>query len=312
MPEPVEHFESTRYDGATLNSQRSLGDRLLGMAADGPGGRDPAVRLETLGTVLLVHASVETWFALVELDTRATGIVVLAAIYTALLALGLMPRFRRLALGAAAAVTLAQIVWTFPFVANHTFLRLFALGLLALPVPGSLAERRLAHAALGWLTAIVLFYTGFQKLVHGTYFQGQYLGYMVSLTDRFGGVFQGLLPAQEFIRLKGIGTPVPGAGPYAVDGIVFVVLSNLVYLVEMALGVALLWRRTRVAAISLILAMIVLIELGARELFFGVLFCNLVLVMHPRDLGRALLPVSIGLYVLALLLMAFGWGGTLS
>lgn len=286
-------------------------DRLLEQGSD-VSKSDPAVRLETLGIVLLVHGCAETWFALFELDGGATGIVLLATAYTALLALGLVARHRRLALGLAAVVTLGQIVWSFPFVANHTFLRLFALGLLALPSPQSRRERRLIHATLGWLTAIVLFYTGFQKLVHGTYFQGQYLGYMISLTDRFGGLFEGLVPAREFARLKAIGSPVPGAGPYAVNDAVFVVLSNLIYVVEMTLGIGLLWRRARVAAIWAALGLIVLIQLGARELFFGVLFCNLVLVLHPRDIGRTLLPLSAGLYTLALLLMALGWKGILS
>lgn len=270
------------------------------------------MRLHALGAILLLHSCVETWFWMLELERIVAGVVLLAAAYTALLAVGLVPRFRRIALGVTAGVTALQMIWTFPFIANHTFLRLFALALLVLANPGSLRERRLVHAALGWMTAIVLFYTGFQKLAYGTYFQGQYLAYMISLTDRFARVFEWFVPLGEFSRLKAIGPPVPGAGPYTVDGAAFLALSNLVYVVEIALAAGLVWWRTRRLAIWITLMLIVFIQLGARELFFGLLFCNLVLVLHPRDVSRRLLPIMAGIYVLALLLKLFGWGGLIT
>lgn len=295
-----------------MDAPRNLADRTLRLASDSDAESDPAVRLHTLGTVLLLHSCIETWFWMLELDTVVAGVVLLATAYTVLLAVGLVPRFRRIALVLTAAATLLQLIWTFPFVANHTFLRLFALGLLLLADPLSLRERRLVHAALGWTAAIVLFYTGFQKLVYGTYFQGQYLAYMISLTDRFAQVFEWIVPPDELGRLKAIGEPVPGAGPYTVAGVGFLALSNLVYVVEIGLAFGLLWWRSRRPAIWMTLALILVIQLGARELFFGLLFCNLVLVMHPRDAGRKLLPVTAGMYLLALLLEIFGWGGTLS
>ena len=89
-------------------------------------------------------------------------------------------------------------------------------------------------------------------------------------------------------------------------------MSNLVYLVEIGLAAGLLWWRTRVPAIWMTLALIVFVELGAREVFFGLLFCNLVLVLHPRDISRRLAPIVAGMYVLALLLKVGGWGGLIS
>jgi len=282
---------------------------VLELATDRRPDGDPAVRLHTLGTILLLHSCIETWFWVLELETAVGGVVLLGAIFTVLLILGLVPRFRRIALGLTAGALAVQLIWTFPHIANHTFLRLFALALLVLADPGSLRERRLVHAALGWTAAIVLFYTGFQKMLYGTYFRGQYLAYMVSLTERFSSVFEGLIPVGELNRLTAIGPPVPGAGPYSVDGMAFLLLANMVYMVEMGLAAGLLWPRTRRPAIWMTLALIVFIQLGARELFFGMLFCNLVLVLHPRDVGRRLLPVSVGIYVIALGLKAIGWGG---
>ncbi len=287
-------------------------DRVLELGGDPSERGDPDVRLHTLGLVLLLHSCVETWFWTLDLERFALGVTLLAGSYTACLAVGLSPRYRRLALGSAATVALVQVLWTFPFVANHTFLRALALGSLAFVGLDSLRDRRLAHAALGWMAVVVLFYTGFQKLAYGTYFQGQYLGCMASLTDRFGRVFEWVVPAAEFTRLKGIGEPVPGAGPYAVHGPAFVVLSNLVYIAEIGLAFALLLPRTRRAAVWATLGLIFFIQLGAREVFFGLLFCNLILVLHPRDVNRKLLPLTAGLYLLALLLKLSGWGGTLS
>jgi hypothetical protein len=287
-------------------------DRVLWLGTDSDSKRDPLVRLQTLGTILLLHAAVESWFWMLELDTFVGGVAALAGVYTILLGIGFVPRLRRLALALAATVTALQLAWTFPYIANHTYLRLLALGLLALPGPGSLRERRLAHAALGWTAAIVLFYTGFQKLVYGTYFQGQYLAYMISLTDRFGHVFEWLVPAGEWTRLKAIGEPVPGAGPYTVDGTAFLALSNLVYVLEIGLAAGLIWCRTRRAAIWMTLGLIVLVQFGAREVFFGLLFCNLVLTLHPRDVSRAMVPVSAAIYLTALLLKWVGWGGLIS
>ena len=295
-----------------MDAHRSFVDRLLELASDSQPERNPAVRLHTLGTILLLHSCIETWFWVLELEAVVAGVVLLATAYTALLAVGLAPRFRRVALGLTAGVTVLQLIWTFPYIANHTFLRLFALGLLVLADPKSLRERRLVHAALGWMIAIVLFYTGFQKVAYGTYFQGQYLAYMVSLTDRFAQAFEWLVPLGELSRLKAIGSPVPGAGPYTVDGMAFLALTNLVYVVEMGLAAGLLWWRTRIPAIWMTLALIVLIQLAARELFFGLLFCNLVLALHPRDVSRKLLPIGAGIYVLALLLKLLGWGGLIT
>ena len=125
-------------------------------------------------------------------------------------------------------------------------------------------------------------------------------------------MFAWIVPPGELNRLKAIGSPVLGAGTYTVDGTVFLALSNLVYVVEMSLAAGLLWRRTRVPAIWMTLGLIVVVEVGARELFLGLLFCNLVLVLHPRDVGRRLLPFVAAIYVLALLSKLLGWGGLIS
>lgn len=275
-------------------------------------GEDPSGLLRALGTLVLCHGSVEGWFWVLELERAPAAVVVFALLHTLLFAIGFAPGMRRPALAMAAGVLLVQVVWTFPYVANHTFLRLLVLGLLAFPRVRSEDEQRLVQAALGWIAVIVLFYTGFQKLLYATYFRAEYLGYMVGLTDRFAAAFEYLVPAGEWERLRAIGEPVPGAGPYRVDAPLFVALSNLVYLVEMGLAAGLLWRRTRALSVAGTLTLIVLIEVGAREVFFGLMFCSLILLLEPRGLLRRLVPVILALYVLVLAAGLFGWPGLLT
>jgi hypothetical protein len=61
-------------------------------------------------------------------------------------------------------------------------------------------------------------------------------------------------------------------------------------------------------AIWLTLGMLLVVELGAREVFFGLLFGHLLLALHPEDLNRRLLPFSLAVYALALLAKVTGWG----
>ena len=291
------------------DTRENFVDRLLGLGSDPLPGRDPGVRLQALTAVLLVHACVETWSWVFELQSIVAGVVLLAIGFTASAGLWLVRGWRRTALLLAAAVTAIQIGATFPYVANHTFLRLIVMLLLAVPNPQALRESRLVHAAIGWTTAIVLFYTGFQKILYGTYFHGQYLAYMISFTDRFKSAFAWLVPQAELTRLRAIEAPVPGSGPFTVDAPVFLILSNLVYVAEIALAVGLLWPRTRRMAIWLTIGMLFVIELSAREVFFGLMFTHLLLALHPEDLNRRLLPLSLAVYALALLAKITGWEG---
>ena len=73
----------------------------------------------------------------------------------------------------------------------------------------------------------------------------------------------------------------------------------------------LLQRRTRTLAAAVTIAFMALIQSGARELFFGSLFVNLVLLFYDRDVNRKLLPLF-GLLLATLvavrLWLAPGWG----
>jgi hypothetical protein len=171
--------------------------------------------------------------------------------------------------------------------------------LLAVAGRGS-AGAPLVLAGLRWLAAIVLFHTGLQKLLYGHYFAGDFLAFMVGRGDRFADLFRWVLPSAEVARLAGYDALRSGAGPYRVGEPLFVALSNAVWIAELVLPLGLLARRTRGLAAAAAAALVLAIQLGAREAGFALLFVNLLLLSGPPRLARALLPVFGALLVWAL------------
>ncbi|MEE8508984.1 MAG: hypothetical protein V3T07_07965 [Myxococcota bacterium] len=216
---------------------------------------------------------------------------------------------------AAALLLLVEIAITVPVTANHVFLELLCLALLSVLDERDEREAELLLAAFRWLIGIFFFYTGLQKLLYGYYFDGQFLAYMAGTEDRFAALFGLIIPEEELARLQsynellvrpGVYRPRIGAGPYRIDSILFVVLSNSVYLFEMLAGVLLLARRTRAVAAVAAIGFVVMIELGARELTFGVLMVNLLLLFLPGAWIKRLLPAFF-LFYLYLVMHKLDW-----
>ena len=141
---------------------------------------------------------------------------------------------------------------------------------------------------------MIWFYSGFQKMIIGTYFDGSFFAYLVSTEPRFKEAFQWILSEGEFLRVSTLRPP----GPYGFESWLPVVLSNLVYVSEMAVGILLLIKRARLLGFLGGMALIVAIEVVAREMFFGILFVNLQLLYAPKDWNRKLLPLTYASYVL--------------
>ena len=215
----------------------------------------------------------------------------------------------------ASVLLLVEITITVPFTANHVFLEFLCLALLSVLDERDEREAELLLPAFRWLVGIFFFYTGLQKVLYGYYFDGQFLAYLAGTEDRFAAVFRLIIPADELARLQsynelllrpGVFRPRIGAGPYHVDSVLFVVVSNSVYLFEMLAGILLLVRRTRVLAAVASIAFVVMIQLGARELTFGVLMVNLLLLFVPGGWVKRLLPAFL-LFYLYLVAHKLGW-----
>jgi hypothetical protein len=131
-----------------------------------------------------------------------------------------------------------------------------------------------------------------QKLVHGYYFQGEYLAYSLS-RETYASVFAWLLPADELARLASYDGS-PGTGPYVVRDRVFLVISNLTCVLEIMLAPLLLFARTRLAAVVAVLLLLAAIESAAREMFFFIILSNMLMLFLERDHNRRLIdPIAI-------------------
>jgi hypothetical protein len=73
------------------------------------------------------------------------------------------------------------------------------------------------------------------------------------------------------------------------------VLSNAVWIAELVLPFGLLARATRTGAAAAAAALVVAIQLGAREAGFALLFVNLLLLFVPSRVAHALLPAWLAL-----------------
>ena len=238
--------------------------------------------------------ALQNW-ALVEV---ADGVAL--AVVSLLLAVVVDGRWRR---SAFVGFTLLQAwyVWTyFPLTGNHRYLELVLAGLFALFDDRKEDERRLLLRSLQWIFIVVLFYGGVQKLVHGYYFHGQFLSYSLWRVG-FHAALGPLLPAQEFERLTSYAAAV-GDGPYLVTSPVFLVVSNAVWFVEIALALMLYFRATRRYAWLPGLLFVFAMEVAAREFMFGIeMACGMLLFARTDVIRRAILPVAILLAALVLM-----------
>lgn len=284
---------------ASIPRRRSFADAALALAADA--SADPApttLRLRWCRRVVLAWGAARSavWLSL---DAPIDAATLTASTVLLLLAAGLAwaPRFEAWAGRVALPALGAQLLVTLPLTPNHFFLELYAVAILACAE----RDRRddgLVLAGLRWLTAIVLFLTGVQKLAYGHYWTGDFLAFMVGRGDRFADLFQWVLPASEVTRLQSYDPFRGDMGPYRVRNALFILMSNAVWIAELVLPIGLVVRRTRTAAVGAALVFVVALQLGAREMGFAILFTNLLLLFAPLPAVRILSGAS---------LAALGW-----
>ena len=299
--------------------------RILALA--GPGSeRGWTTNLRWFRLILLIHMAARSFLTIPSSADAGFGERLLRSAIVLVALVGCIPGFGSWAARLAAlplwatrvasVLLLAEIAITVPFTANHVFLEFLCLALLSVLDERDEREAELLLPAFRWLVGIFFFYTGLQKFLYGYYFDGQFLAYLAGTEDRFAAFFGLIIPADELARLQsynelllqpGVYRPRLGAGPYLVDSVLFVVVSNGVYLFEMLAGVLLLARRTRVPAAVASIAFVVMIELGARELTFGVLMVNLLLLFLPGAWIKRLLPAFLLFYLYLVMAHLFDW-----
>jgi hypothetical protein len=285
----------------------------LDWTADPPGVA-AASHLRAFRSLLLVHWAVQSWAWYARplyppFRFAPSVILAVAAVLTALFALSFWRG--RLACGLAFPICAALVWWTFPGTPNHTFLACLLTGLCGWLDVEREDESRLLLQTLRWLTVIVFFWAGVQKALHGLYFHGEFLAWMIAHSlDHWSAVFGWFVPAEEIERLRALPRFQAGVGPYRVDAWPFLVVANGVWLGEIALAAGMLWRRTRAWAALGAIALVFTIQLAPHEWMFALLYGQVLLLFVPGEWNRRLLPVFVLAYVwlLAALLGAPGGG----
>ncbi len=231
--------------------------------------------------------------------------LVLAVLILACALVAHLEGYRRGATAVVFGVLLVRYGFDFPSVANHSFLELLLLSLYLWIDSSKTEEKELFLQACRWLTVIIFFYSGVQKLWYGEYFDGRYLAYLAGMADRSTTAFEFLIPLQEMARLISYKREA-GSGPFLIDSAIFKVISNSAWISEIVLGLLLLFRRTWALAVVCAIFSMFVIEFIAREFLFGVLIVSLLFLFCRRDMNRRLLPVYI-VFLAYFVAVRLGW-----
>lgn len=287
-----------------------LARRALELVVDFPAA-DSGPSLRAFRRLLLLHLTAETTIAFLRYRNSPIAppaLPALVAASTIAAVMSFIPATERFAAPVGAAALLCSMVIFFPNLANHTFFLLIALSPFVLWNVADERESVLALGTLRWAAAIVLFSSGLQKVLYGTYFHGEFLAFQIAHGERFARALALLIPAEEMARLKALGgaagalggaegfrayvtaPPTLGAGPYRLETPGALAAVNFVWVFELVAPVLLVWRRTRAWAAALTAIFLLTLEVGALEVMFGALFTATMLLFFRRNAVGAALP----------------------
>lgn len=278
--------------------------RILSFASE-PLNSEQEAKLRAFASILMIHLSSRAWIGALGTDPINLRYVAFAIPLTLAMMAVLLGRHVRAALFLATLTQLVICITTFPEIANHRYLETLCIAALRSFDLSKSEERATLLEFLRWSLVIVLFHTGLQKLMYGTYFDGQFLGYATATSDRFALFFQFFMPSEELERLQSQVPLEPGSGPFAVPHLTFLVISNAVWIFELAVPLLMLWSRTRTWATIAAIAFTLSIQMGAHEFMFGLLFTNMGMLFFTRAYNRWLV-VPLAVAYLYLILATIG------
>ncbi|WP_148314545.1 hypothetical protein [Sorangium cellulosum] len=228
-------------------------------------------------------------------EIRALPSLCLALMTAALVASFAGVRWARASKAIAAVAVAIEMASRFPFNSNHSFAETLLLILFVL-VDFPEAEQRDLLVAMGrWIITLIMFHSGLQKILHGTYFDGMYLATRLD-NDRFQWLLRHVLQPEEFTSLHRA-LQAGSEGPFAFHSPAAIVFSNAVYLSELLVALLLVRERTRALGTALGVMVIAAIEVVAREITFGILALNLLMLFFPLPWRKAVAALSIVAYV---------------
>lgn len=248
-----------------------------------------AAPLDTVRIAILFAAFADVAGRVVTAAVRGTPPVALWLESSALIVLALattsatvLPERRRIAVVTGLSATFIVAASSFPATANHTFLTLFVLLILALPNSNSPADAQAALNAVTWLAGAVFFWAGIQKLVHGAWFRGQFVAVELAGSARFHFPLSYLLPSHELERLRELGRPLPGVGPYLLESWSGRACSLLVPMAEILAGLFVAFRPRKTSTVVAASIVLLCIEVVAREISFGAILTLMIWTQQSR------------------------------
>ncbi len=185
----------------------------------------------------------------------------------------------------------AQCWLLFPRTANHAYLGVILSLMLALE----------AEALVGFLTAIVFFWSGVQKLAHGYWFDGQMLGWLVVTRPDVAATVRPFLDEATLSRLAEVRVDVEQSGPLSLAW-PWRLVSNAVWLIALLAPVAWPMPKVRRHAGGVVLVVVWGIQCIAHEFEFGLLLTLCALVSAPpkaRQVGLLAVLAGVGSLALA-------------
>lgn len=201
------------------------------------------------------------------------------------------------------AVTFAAVVmlaaWRFPLTANHLFLQCFIALAVAVTRIDDDDESTTLVMALRRILIGVFFWSGAQKILHGAYFDGSFLCWNIAkgTHDAWRWIANLMLPAVDLANV---------ARAQATNECRFVspfglVLSNFVYVSEIACAAVLLHPRARQRGALVVASVLVTIEIAMSEWVFAAFAANLLLLFARPKWSMRARPVFVGWAILVAL-----------
>lgn len=265
---------------------------------------DDVARLEPYQQFFAIHCLclvIHHHFIQLESTRLSDWVIISLAI------LALLPAFfKRPTLAAVASVLVhaTSAVDKFPFTANHAGWA-FVFGTSLLLWTGSANPAR-SIALIRALVVILVGWTGIQKLVYGTYFEAEFLLVFANIKPSFQPLLALFMSPDERSMFFRADYDTPGMVQYSTDNIALILVSNLTWVLEIALPIGLCFRRTRRLMAVVLIGFLGFIQLGARELVFATLALGTLSLYLPIKPMGATLKITQCVLVLLVLVTLMG------
>ena len=246
------------------------------------------------GQIFALFCAAQAW--VLARTTSGKGWLAYAVLMTACCAATFGGRYWRHAFVVTFGAVVLLAAWRFPLTANHLFLQCVLALALAVTRIDDEDETTTLVVALRRILIAVFFWSGVQKIVHGAYFDGSFLCWNIAkgTHDAWRWIANVLLPAADLAN---------ASRALATNECRFVttfglVLSNFVYVSEIACAAVLSFPRIRERGAIVVALVLVAIEIAMSEWVFAAFAANLLLLFAKPQWSLRARPLFFGWAIL--------------